>query len=200
MQRITIMVLLAALWIVPSLGSAMQLSSPVLLGGFAGKLQETPFNMRFSSVDDQFCDFGQDQDHVIRVYGQKTAFGRTAYTQIGLANKSSVRYPFWGDKIYEVKTDIGIRIYVTIAQGSDGVCGVDIFGIDRTGNFVKYLNWKDLKNYRWNEFYGSIGTRVQVFLQGDTILLKCGSGTSTWKYILKWDDNAQWFGIDYAEE
>lgn len=199
MKKLATVFCLAATLFWPGTGLALQFSPPVLLGGFAGRVAEYPYNARSTSLEGRYYDFGRDKNHVIRYYNYGSGYGDREW--IGPADNPEVRYPGSFHELYEIQSDIGIRFYIATGQGSDGWCWVDIFGRDKSGKFVRYLNSRDLKKYRSDGYHDPLGSPT-VFVRGDTIVLDCGSRSRSgrderWQYILKWDDKAQWFGIDY---
>lgn len=99
-----------------------------------------------------------------------------------------------GTEIYQIKNDGGIELYLT-KSGTGAGDGFEVFGTTKEGKWVRYFDTGDArKNFgipRDEWFSG-------FFTFGDAIIIQYrpqkSGNNSELRY--KWDNNAQWFGIE----
>ena len=104
--------------------------------------------------------------------------------------------------IYSIKNDSNIKMYM-ILLGNDihWEDGYLIFGKRADGRFVKYLDTYELRK----KYFGNSGSSItfgDIVFNKDTITIFYEQQTSLYKFTrigefrFKWDEEAQWFGIE----
>ena len=105
--------------------------------------------------------------------------------------------------IYKIKSNEGITlypIYKTYGPEFDYL----IIGRRADGRFVKYIDTREItkRYFGWDVYGASPATYKDLTAQGDTLIMKyhyrnrANRTITEGRFIFKWDDNAQWFGID----
>lgn len=78
-------------------------------------------------------------------------------------------------------------------------------GKTKDGKFIKYIGHEGLRAYHSeSEFFGPMGNMCSIQVEGDTLILNGGIESfqgiqKQWRFRLKWDEKAQWLGIDYQD-
>jgi len=204
--------------------SAMQFSKPVFIGSLSYNRKDPPGflvkNALPSSVENKYYDFGTGTD-IVRMYAI-SPFSRAKFGDS--TNESNTVEISPSQKIYEISADNGTKIYVLTSNASqgDGGGGVDVIGKYQNKKYVSYVNSKKIYDMGFQGKVVALGygsargpfgfqNNLSVSVDGDTIIINCkDSGydeTSrsyingvTWKYRLKWDEAAQWFGVEYQDK
>lgn len=121
-----------------------------------------------------------------------------------------------GRDILKIESDKGITLYVLYRQFMY-FSFLDIIGCRQDGTWVRYINFGDMekrffegfsKKYMVNLAYGNHGDKLEyyykgnfVYTKGDTVIVLY----SLWKgwdrlqkgeFRFKWDEAAQWFGVE----
>ena len=105
--------------------------------------------------------------------------------------------------IYKIKSDEGITLYpIYKTYGPE----FDYFIIGRRadGRFVKYIDTREItkRYFGWDVYGASPATYKNLTAQGDTLIMRyhyrnrANRTITEGRFIFKWDDNAQWFGVD----
>ena len=121
-----------------------------------------------------------------------------------------------GRDILKIKSDEGLTIYVLYRQFMY-FAYLDIIGCRPDGTWVNYINFKKLekqffeevsKKYMIDLAYGNHGNKLEYYYDGDFIYTKDDTIVvlySLWKgwdrlqkgeFRFKWDESAQWFGVE----
>lgn len=178
--------------------SAMQFSWPVIIGRVLTKDGKnfSADNAYPSSKSNLYYDFGRDKNHLIRVSVEKqnTKFGDPQ----DATNAVSIGIGSWLD-IMEITGEKDKHVYLLAKESSDGSKEITIIGKTDSGKFVQYAGNKTFENYRNHSIFGPLTGNVKVTVEQDTIYIRGNSTTESYQFELKWDDEAQWFGIDYHQ-
>lgn len=114
-----------------------------------------------------------------------------------------------GEKFYKIKSDSDITLYLI-------TCGWDMYGKDyyllgrlNDGKWVKYIDSHEFSKNYFETKKDVTGREVvqepaysDLKVQGDTIIIAYSTGggrvapTKLGEFRFKWDDDAQWFGIE----
>ena len=198
MKKVILISLFVLFLLLPSKMFAMEFSQPTEIGRLQTKdgLHFSSKTALSSSVENSFYDFGNN-NRIVRLYllRNNVKFGST-----NIANSVDIRFVGPLD-FYEISSDSGIYIYVIIEHGSDGSKIIEVVGKDKNNNFIKYVSDKSLYDVR--RAFGSDAAlnNCDLTVVGNTLILSCSDyqKTKSWKYLLKWDDSANWFGIEYQQ-
>ena len=116
-------------------------------------------------------------------------------------NTVTLEFGLLGDTIYQLLGDNGFSVYV-VKHNESGAYFVnyDCIGKDKNGKFVRYFNTNDAKK----QYLGNDGRNVifkNISSQEGVIIFafECYSGGQIVKrgeFRFKWDDAAQWFGVE----
>lgn len=178
--------------------SAMQFSWPVIIGRILTKDGKNfgANNAHPSSKANVYYDFGRDKNHLIRVAVEKpdAKFGDPQ----DVTNFVPIQIGMWLD-ILEITGEQDKRVYILDKEISDGSKEITIIGKTDGGKFVQYAGNKTFENYRNHPIFGPLTGRVKVTVEQDTIYIRGTSNKEAYQFELKWDDEAQWFGIDYHQ-
>ncbi len=146
---------------------------------------------RFGNGDDAlYCSYNYKDDYL--KFGGKDNY----VLSIGRSAK----------KIYRIDSDEGLTVYVidTLRFG-----GFNIIGRQKNGNWFSYVNSKVMTDKYFNgkmAYKGSEGVVYhdgEVKVNGDTIIIPCHYQTERRSSVteselrFKWDDKAQWFGVQH---
>ena len=202
--------LMAVLIMTPGMAFAMQFSEPVLIGeirydkgGGLHAKQALP-----SSVERTFYDF-QSSQSLLRVWWKINP--QRIGSAIDVNNTISIRGNLYNE-FYEILNDKKLPIFVRAGNGSVDPSSVEVFGIDKAGKYIKYVehdNFSSINNaVNPDDVMGKV---IEVKTQGDTLILICRrlvkydwnikqwEKKDLWRYLLKWDEKAQWFGIAFEK-
>ena len=102
--------------------------------------------------------------------------------------------------IYKVRSNEGITFF-PVHQGDGIIDFYTVFGRLKDGKFIKFFDTEDVvRNY--------LGFRKDYFImftnfvvQGDTLIMpyrEVKSGKIVGEFRFKWDDKAQWFGVEHV--
>jgi hypothetical protein len=196
MNKVLIAVCVALTIWVPTMVSAMHFLQPIKIGELSTKdgLHFSSHTALPSSLKNSYYDFGYDND-VIRIY-----FLNYANRRIGSIDNinNAVDYNLVGPvRIFKIPNYDNVRMYLIEGHGSDGGVTIDIIGVNKNGNFVKYADNERFRNLYNDKIFGPIGTNYSISVDTDTLILTCDTRSTSWQYLLKWDDEAQWFGVKY---
>ena len=115
--------------------------------------------------------------------------------------KNTFTVPIFSGAIFKIDTDEGLTLYV-VSEGYNPYGGITVIGKKKDGTFVKYLDTDAI-----NKRYFSLG-RYDAYTQrygfypktkGDTLIIEYSTDNSkciVGEFRFKWDDNAQWFGVE----
>lgn len=181
---------------IPNIVSAMHFLQPIKIGELSSKdgLHFSSHTALPSSLKNSYYDFGYDND-VIRIY-----FLNYANSRIGSIDNinNAVDYNLVGPmRIFKIPNYDNIRMYLIEGHASDGSVTIDVIGVNKNGNFVKYADNERFKNLYNDKIFGPIGTNCSISVDADTIILTCDSRSNSWLYLLKWDNESQWVSIKY---
>ena len=197
--------LLAAVLLTPGMASAMQFSEPVLIGDLGARVKSGGMKyfprMALPSSNPGFYYDYQGQKEVLRFY-LRAATG--ADQRLGSSNdmNNTIVVPGLMDwnSIYEVPSDSNRKFYVFVYSGSDAFAGATILGTNKDNKYVKYIDSVGFVKAQAGaipNFLGAMGHANGIRFSirgGDTLIIDCGT-QQQWRYLLKWDEKAQWFGI-----
>ena len=150
-------------------------------------------NGKFSYLEGTAC-FGSSGTSVYVNYGK-------GILRLGDKNfVRSVTVPIYADnRIFRIETDNKITLY-PITAGHEGYGTYFILGRRADGVFVKYI---DMENVTQKYFGLNKHNLNTVFYDGlscqkDTLILKyhLNGNKRGGEFRFKWDDKAQWFGIE----
>ena len=191
-----LIILLIIIFNFPTSCWAITLSQPIGIGNLTTK-DGSRYGSQFAlptSLENQYYDFGRD--NIVRFY-----LMRNAQNRFGDPNNINNTVPIWSlafYDIYEIVSNKGDVFFVVKDGGTDGVQNIDIIGKTSDGKYITYLSKENFEGiYPKKDYWGPIGNSVRIAVENNTIILNCGNRSSSWQYRLKWDDNAQWFGIEY---
>ena len=120
-------------------------------------------------------------------------------------NKSvPIGYGLYGFTIYQIPNDSATKLYmIRPDEAMAVVLDYTLVGKKADGTFVKYFSFRDI----WNKYVGNNRPNGRIFTEnvhceGDSIIIKY---THYEKHVkkdigeirFKWDDAAQWFGIEH---
>ena len=142
--------------------------------------------------------FGNEQDalYIHYSYGKYLKFG-------GQDINNTIEDNFPSHDIYKINTNENIVIYPLVK-----IYGPEfdylIIGRRADGRFIKYIDTREItkRYFGWNKYGASPATYMDLTVQGDTLIMKyhyrnrANRTITEGRFIFKWDDNAQWFGID----
>ena len=122
--------------------------------------------------------------------------------QVGGAEKANTIPGFsLTEKVLKVSTDEGITIYALIFEyGPES--DFTIIGRQKDGKFVKYIDTVDIttKYFGWNKQGASPIVYNNLQTAGNTLVLSYARGgfprNTIGEFRFKWDNAAQWFGIE----
>ena len=205
--------LIAVLAIAPGMAFAMQFSEPVLIGKvYYFKAVDLRSEQALpSSVERKYYDF-QSSKGVVRAWWDLSP------QRFGSSTNSQNTVPLGGNltnMFYEVPNDQNLPIFVRAGDGTEDTSSVDIFGMDKSGKFIKYVGYDNFYKLNTGDREGAMGKVAEVKAQGDTLIVYCyalkrvqvngntwkyvKADTWKWRYLLKWDEKARWFGIAFEQ-
>ena len=176
----------------------MKFSQPTEIGRLQTKdgLHFSSKTALSSSVENSFYDFGNN-NRIVRLYllRNNVKFGST-----NIANSVNIRFVGPLD-FYEISSDSSIYIYVILEHGSDGSTIIEVVGKDQNNNFINYVSDETFYNMRRALGSDVLLNNCDLSVVDDTLIFSCSNfrKTKAWQYLLKWDDTAQWFGIEYQQ-
>ena len=141
--------------------------------------------------------------------------GRDAYEKYGCVfgnkDKTTVKSLLieegWSCTINKVPNDADRTMYLLTHSGA--VAGFEtyvIMGYNEEGNFVKYIDTNDIvDNYLGKKSMGMRGVSLRnVYCQANAIVVEYydartakGYKSPAGAFSFKWDDKAQWFGVEH---
>lgn len=195
---------------------AMQFSQPVEIGG-AGYMQAGGGGVYIDGADYNsgkfYTEYRKDntwgyEKGVARFGNGEDAlylhYSWQEYLKFGGKDiNNTVSDSFISFEVFKINTNEGITIYPLYK-----VYGPEfdylVIGRQADGKFVKYIDTRELtrRYFGWNGKGASPATYFDLSAQGDILVMKYNyhnrsSRTITeGKFYFKWDDNAQWFGVD----
>ncbi len=100
--------------------------------------------------------------------------------------------------IYQIKSDKGITLYPVFVIEPDSYW--NIFGRRPDGTWVTYIDTRNIAKQYFGiteKYYYAVHF-AQPIVQGDTLIMKYGTYPTKEKgeFRFRWDENAQWFGIE----
>ena len=215
MKKIIFMVVVLTLVMITT-GFAMTFQQPLKIGESISVVPDAAFNFKNATSNDgerhklspkagygkgMVC-FGNGNDAIY--------FHYNSYLKYPDNMKNSCR---WGSKdisntvqlnvleatanIYQIKNDAGILLYqISIETGASGY--VDIIGTRKDGTWVKYIDSKDIIK----RYFGSTGgispyAMFNISVQSNIIIIPyIHNGNKEGEFRFKWDEAAQWFGVE----
>lgn len=148
--------------------------------------------------------FGSGEDALyvhFDLYGNSWASG----TYVGSKDfRNSFAVNNVGQKISKISTDEGITIYPLLMEYGPETEWT-IVGRQKDGKFVKYIDTRDItqRYFGWNLEGASPVEYRKIEVRDDTIILYYlqPMQNRNWnkfdgEFRFKWDDNAQWFGVE----
>ena len=199
---------MAVLLMKPGMASAMQFSKPVEIGSLGYSRMNGTFFVNkalpSSAADGSYYDF-QGTKETVRLWWNFNRIGSTSDSQntvaVDIFKTVNIDKMLSGSgKLYEVVGNRGIEIYYwSSSKGFYSGNEFVIFGLNRQGKYVKYIDRKRCDEVSSNAYKHDF---CRLSAQDDTLILTCnpGSGSKDWvRYLLKWDEKAQWFGIAFEK-
>ena len=194
---------------VQSVAFAMQFSEPVLIGEIYHDKGGGLHSKRAlpSSVDRAFYDF-QSSHGIVRVWW--TSNPARVGSAIDVSNTVSISGNLYHE-FYEIVNDKKLPIFVRAGNGSVDTSTVEVFGMNKSGKYIKYVGYDNFYNIHRGDREGAMGKVIEVKTKGYTLILICRSlvkydwnikqweKKDLWQYLLKWDEKAQWFGIAFEK-
>ena len=200
--------LLAVLLMAPGMASAMQFSQPVEIGAaWFGKGNGKIFTRKAlpsSATDGSYYDFQGSKD-IIRLWWNSYRIGSSTDSQNTVAVEIFKAFDpnkllSGGGEVIEVLGSNGIVVYFwSTSPGMYHGNDFTVFGPNRQGKFVKYIDRK-----RCDEVSnGAVrGHYCGLKVQNDSLILNCSPGPvskDSGRFLFKWDEKAQWFGIAFEK-
>ena len=200
--------LVAVLLVTPGMAFAMQFSEPVQIGSLGFSRINGKFFVNkalpSSSADGSYYDFQGSKD-VIRVWWNLNRIGSAADSQnaVDVEIFKTVNIDKMisaSGSILEVLGSNGMKVYYWSSSrgfyyGNEFV----IFGTNQQGKFIKYIDRKRCDEVSNGAVRGgSCGLKAQ----NDTLIMDCYVGTgapAVGRFLFKWDEKAQWFGIAFEK-
>lgn len=153
---------------------------------------------------DTLLKFG-DSENAIFVHHRS---GYNNYPNFGsknISNSVSVEPGLYGCTIFQLNNDKNIKMYVVRPDEAMAVVlNYTLLGKMNDGTFVKYLSFRDI----WNKYVGNNRENgrpftEEIYCSGDTIVIEYSRYNQTGKYKegefrFKWDEAAQWFGVEHV--
>ena len=200
--------LMAVLLMTPGMAFAMQFSEPVEIGaaGFGkgnGKFY-TSKALHSSATDGSYYDF-QGSKEIIRLWWNSYRIGSSKDSQNTVAIEIYKAFDpnkllSGGGRVIEVLGSNGLVVYLwSTSPGMYHGNDFTVFGPNRQGKFVKYIDRKRCDEVSNGEVRGHY---CSPKVQNDNLILVCNPGPATkdsGRFILKWDEKAQWFGIAFEK-
>lgn len=210
--------LLLMLMMIASNCLAMTFSQPVELGG-ASVPPDTGFNIRGSSQNNGnvyktmsgttyygkgIAIFGNGNDKIYFHYNAYLKY--PDYEQNGcrwggndIRNTFSVPIYENSCTVYKIPNDSEIKFYAITRWNASGSSDTIIIGKKINGTFVKYIDTKSIVKSKFNSDYPYLD---KCNCRGDTVVISYKRGrtrngfTERGEFRFKWDDKAQWFGVE----
>lgn len=202
---------------------AMQFSQPVKIGGICVDqsskqgvlIENASYNNgdyyikakkdNRSTYGKGMARFGNGEDALYVHYNYYTDFGKFYF---GGKDKQNTIVPPNVLTIYDIfriNTDKKITIY-PLRKFYSAESDYIIIGRRADGKFVKYIDTREItkRYFSWDGTGASSVTYHDLYTQGNTLIMKYQrygykqliEGT----FYFKWDDNAQWFGVEQGTE
>ena len=201
------LLLMSLFWAIPGRVLAMQFSEPVLIGDLSyDKGHKLHAKMALpSSLERTYYDF-QSSKGVVRIWLNQNRIGSAVDINNTIAANGNLH-----NRYYEVPNDQNLPIFVRAGDGSVDETSVEVFGKDKSGKFIKYVGYDNFYKLNTGGREGAMGKVVEVKTQGDTVILICRQlikydwnikqweTKDLWRYLLKWDEKARWFGIAFEK-
>lgn len=122
--------------------------------------------------------------------------------QVGGAERNNTISGFHlTENVFKISTDEGVTIYALLSEYGPEK-DFTIIGRQKTGKFVKYIDTVEItqKYFGWNKEGASPIVYTNLRSNGNTLILSYAIGgsprNSIGEFRFKWDDKAQWFGIE----
>ena len=159
--------------------------------------------------------WGKDKDSLYCEYDSYLSSTRNDRLKFGGKNNFVVQETT-GRDILKIESNKGITIYVLYRQFMY-FAYLDIIGCRQDGTWVKYVDFKQLekqffedlsKKYMIDLAYGNHGNKLEYYYNGNFVSTKGDTVIviySLWKgwerlqkgeFRFKWDESAQWFGVE----
>lgn len=144
--------------------------------------------------------FGNEEDalYVHYSYGEYLRLG-------GKDIKNTIDDNILISTIYRIKSDEGITLY-SIYKTYGPEADYFIIGRRADGRFIKYIDTEEItkRYFGWDGIGASPIVYLDMYTQDDTLVIEYQrygnkqfiKGT----FYFKWDDNAQWFGVEQGTE
>ena len=205
------LLLMSLFWAIPGRVLAMQFSEPVLIGDLSyDKGHKLHAKMALpSSLERTYYDF-QSSKGVVRIWLNQNRIGSAVDINNTIAANGNLH-----NRYYEVPNDQNLPIFVRAGDGSVDETSVEVFGKDKSGKFIKYVGYDNFYKLNTGGREGAMGKVAEVKAQGDTLIVYCyalkrvqvngntwkyvKADTWKWRYLLKWDEKARWFGIAFEK-
>ena len=110
--------------------------------------------------------------------------------------------------IYQIKNNNGITLWLIFEKGpAEGKTNYILLGVLKNGKWVKYFDTREITKKFFGEKLGIINTPCykKLYCNGDKIIIdyniyKLDKGfIKAGEFRLKWDEKAQWFGIEQVK-
>ena len=200
------LLLVAVLFMMPSMVSAMQFQNPELIGwlGSKGGNSIGQKNALPSSVKGVYYDFHSSAG-TVRAYlkesngtwysDNKPRFGSTS------SSDNTIKFTFdFSMVFYEIKNDKNLPMYLVQTNSTGGGGDVTIIGVNRDGRYFKYIGKDHFKSLYSSSKESALADRQEFIVDGDTLIIQCQTfNKQQWRYLLKWDEKARWFGIAFEK-
>ena len=198
--------LMAVLLMMPGMVSAMQFQNPELIGWLGSKDGKRigQKNALPSSIEGVYYDFHSSAGTVraylkesngTRYSDNKARFGSTS------SSDNTIKFAFdFSMEFYEIKNNKNLPMYLVQTVSTGGGGDVTIIGVNRDGRYFKYIGKDHFKSLYSSSKESALADRQEFIAEGDTLIIQCQTfNKQQWRYLLKWDEKAQWFGIAFEK-
>ena len=202
-------IVLFSVLLVPTNVLAMQFSDPVLISTINTRFALNRLEGTEKLISD-YHDFS-GKTNTVRVYVDTRSQGKFVYA-VGephnLSNRVGLNFSYGGKvffSLYEINGDDGNVIYIAVPGNM--VKRYQIIGRKKNGKYVCYVDpsrmaddWHLDKEHLEDNYSGQLyAVKSTFYVESDTIVFDYSNKKYRWQYRFKWDDNAQWFGVEYTE-
>lgn len=225
MRKIFIGLLLAIMLVIPAESFAMTFHQPIEIGYIGWPHRENIVILKnaFQSSGKQvknneskmyeldgniegFAQFGNAEDAIFFHYTPKK---EPLYGSKDKNNTFQIKAGLYGDTIYQIKNDYGIKIYIFVnSEPLEGFRNYTCLGKLKNGKFVKFFETDEIKrryfgSSDWSNIRnGKLPYFKKIYCKNDMIIIeyerfqKQKAPIKEGEFRFKWDDKAQWFGIE----
>lgn len=153
---------------------------------------------------DTLLKFGDDENAIF-VHHRSGYKNYPNFGSKNISNSVSVEPGLYGCTIFQLNNDKNIKMYIVRPDEAMAVVlNYTLLGKMNDGTFVKYLSFRDT----WNKYVGNNRKNGRPFTEGihcdkDTVVIEYarydrGKKIKTGEFRFKWDETAQWFGVEHV--